>query len=458
MRASLAVPASRVPSPGTPSRLAQTASRYRWHVCGLLFFAATINYIDRQVVAVLKPTLQQQFGWSELDYGDIVLAFQLAYAIGLAAGGRVMDRLGTRRGFALAILLWSVAAIAHAWALRVGMVLAPALMVVGFSYSASVAGFIGVRFALGLGEAGNFPAAVKAVAEWFPRRERAFAVGLFNAGTNVGALVAPLATAWLTLAFGWKSAFVATGALGFVWLAWWWRTYQPPERHPRVTPSELAMIRGDAQEPTVQLPWRALVHHRQAWAFASAKFITDPIWWVYLFWIPDFLHRNHGLDLASLGAPLVVIYLMADAGSIVGGWLSSAFITRGLTVNAARKTTMAICCVAVMPIVFAATTPDLWVAVGLIGLAAAAHQGWSSNVYTITSDMFPRSAVGSVVGFGGMAGAVGGMLVARATAALLDATGSYVPVFWVAAAAYPVALLVIHGLAPRLRPAHIEAA
>jgi len=417
-----------------PTGASTHASRIRWYVCGLLFLAATINYLDRQVVSVLKPTLQQEFGWTELDYGDIVFAFQLAYAIGLVAGGRVIDRLGTRRGLALAMLVWSAAAVAHAWALAFGPVASAGLKLAGLVYSAPVAGFIAARFALGLGEASYFPAAVKAIAEWFPRRERALATGLFNAGTNVGAILAPIVTAWITVAFGWPWAFVATGSLGFALAALWWGTYRAP-----------ASVEAD-----VSLPWSAVVPRRQTWAFAIGKFATDPIWWVYLFWIPDFLHRNHGLDLTSLGAPIVVIYVMADAGSIGGGWLSSALIKRNWTVNAARKTAMAICALAVVPIVFAARAQNLWVAVILIGLAAAAHQGWSSNLYTLTSDMFPPAAVGSVVGFGSMAGAIGGMLIAKVTASLLDVTGSYVPVFLIAACAYPAALAAIHLLAPRL--------
>jgi len=440
----------------SPERAGSRVGRFRWYVCGLLFAAATVNYVDRQVVAVLKPTLQQEFGWSELDYGDIVLAFQLAYAIGLAIGGRIIDRLGTRTGFTIAILLWSAAAVAHAGALAFGPVLAVSFGAVGLVYSPSVAGFIGARFALGLGEAGNFPAAVKAVAEWFPQRERAFATGIFNAGTNVGALLAPPAVAWITLAYGWRWAFVATGALGFVWLVFWLWTYQPPDTHPRVSSSELAYILSDPAEAPVAVSWRAVVPHRQTWAFAVAKFLTDPIWWVYLFWIPDFLHRNHGLDLTTIGPPIVVIYLMADVGSIGGGWLSSTLIRRGWTVNAARKSVMALCALAVVPIVFAAGASDLWVAVALVGLAAAAHQGWSSNLYTLTSDMFPRAAVGSVVGFGGMAGAVGGMLIAKLTAVLLELTGSYVPVFAIAACAYPAALVAVHVLVPRLETAGLE--
>jgi ACS family hexuronate transporter-like MFS transporter len=428
----------------------------RWVICALLFFAATINYVDRQVIGLLKPTLQAQFGWSEIDYADIVLAFQLAYAVGFLLAGRLMDRLGVRVGFALAIIVWSLAAMAHAEAEAFGGIASAVLAIAGLTYSVSVAGFIFARFALGLGESGNFPAAIKVVAEWFPKRERALATGLFNSGTNVGALITPLVVPWITIAWGWYWAFVATGALGFLWLAWWWISYRPPESHPRVSASELAYIRSDPPEPMVRVPWSTLLKHRQTWAFAIGKFLTDPVWWLYLFWIPDFLNRNHGLDLTSLGPPLVAIYLVADVGSIGGGWLSSTLMKRGISLNAARKTAMLTCAIAVLPIAFAAGARELWVAVAIISLAAAAHQGWSANLFTLASDTFPRHAVGSVVGLGGMAGAVGGMLIAKLTGYILEATGSYVPVFLIAASAYLVGLAVIHALVPRLEPARLD--
>jgi ACS family hexuronate transporter-like MFS transporter len=428
----------------------------RWVICALLFFAATINYIDRQVIGLLKPTLQAQFGWTEIDYADIVLAFQLAYAIGLLMAGRLMDRLGARTGFAVAIVVWSLAAMAHAEAEVFGTIAGGVLAIAGLTYTASVAGFIVARFALGLGEAGNFPAAIKVVAEWFPKRERALATGLFNSGTNVGALMTPLVVPWITITWGWYWAFVATGALGFLWLAWWWFAYRAPEQHRGVSASELAYIRSDPPEPAVRVPWKTLLKHRQTWAFALGKFLTDPVWWLYLFWIPDFLNRNHGLDLTSLGPPLVAIYLVADVGSIGGGWMSSFLMKRGTSLNAARKIAMLTCAVAVLPIAFAAGARDLWVAVTLISIAAAAHQGWSANLFTLTSDTFPRQAVGSVVGLGGMFGAVGGMMIAKLTGYILQATGSYVPVFLIAASAYLIALAVIHLLVPKLEPARLE--
>ena len=441
--------------PGATTTPLVAGGHFRWIVCALLFFAATVNYVDRQVIGILKPTLQQEFGWSEIDYADIVFAFQLAYAIGLLLAGSVVDRIGARRGFIVAIVLWSVAAMAHAEATAFGPAVAAVLSVVGLTYSASVAGFIAARFLLGLGEAGNFPASIKVVAEWFPKRERAFATGLFNSGTNIGALVTPLVVPWITLTWGWYWAFVATGAIGLLWLLAWIPLYYEPERHPRVSASELAYIRSDPPESIAPVPWRAVLPHRQTWAFMIGKFLTDPVWWLYLFWVPDFLNRNHGIDLRLVGPPLVVIYLVADVGSIGGGWLSSNLIKRGWSVNAGRKTAMLVCAAAVLPMMFASGARDLWVAVALISVAAAAHQGWSANLFTLVSDTFPRQAVGSVVGIGGMAGAVGGMLIAKLTGYLLQLTGSYVPVFLIASFAYLTALAIIHLLVPRLEPARV---
>lgn len=434
----------------------ERAGYVRWGVCALLFFAATVNYVDRQVIGILKPTLQQQFGWSEIDYADIVFAFQLAYAIGLLLAGRVIDRIGTRAGFALAIIIWSVAAMAHAEALAFGPAVAGLLGLIGLTYAPSVAGFIAARFALGIGEAGNFPAAIKTVAEWFPKRERALATGIFNGGTNIGAVVTPLVVPWITLTYGWYWAFVVTGALGFFWLVAWWLFYDAPETHRRVKRAELDLIKSDPIEPTVRVPWASLLRYRQTWAFAIGKFLTDPVWWLYLFWVPDFLNRNHGVNLAAVGLPLIIIYLVADVGSIGGGWLSSSLIKRGWTVNAARKTAMLVSALAVVPMIFAAEASNMWVAVALISLAASAHQAWSCNIFTLSSDMFPRQAVGSVVGIGGMAGAVGGMLIAKLTGALLEFTGSYVPVFLIAGSAYLIALAIMHLLVPRLEPAELK--
>jgi ACS family hexuronate transporter-like MFS transporter len=410
--------------------------RYRWRICALLFAATTLNYLDRQVLGVLAPDLTRMFGWSEVDYGYIVTAFQAAYALGLLSAGAIIDKLGTRIGYALTISIWSLAAMSHALA-------------------GSVLGFAAARFLLGLGEAGNFPSAIKTVAEWFPRRERAFATGIFNAGSNVGAILAPLLVPIIAVTFGWRAAFLFTGVLSATWLVTWLIIYRSPAQHPALSPGELAHIRSDADEPSAPVPWAQILRYRQAWAFAAAKFMTDPIWWFFLFWLPKFLNSEYGLTLTGLGPPLIAIYLMADVGSIAGGWIAGRFIKRGWSVNRARKGAMLLCALAVVPIVFAANTTSLWVAVALIGLATAAHQGWSANVFTLTSDMFPRHAVGSVVGIGGFAGAVGGMLISTFTGFLLESTGSYVPVFIMAGSAYLLALAVVHVLAPGLEPARL---
>lgn len=460
----------------TESSGTRSVGHFRWVICALLFFAATVNYIDRQVIGILKPTLAAEFGWTEIDYGWIVFSFQTAYAIGLLVVGGLMDRLGTKNGFSFSIVVWSVAAMAHAWALGIGMLLLPVFTPIinavvggvnavitrlGFAewsivLTASVVGFMIARFALGLGEAGNFPASIKTVAEWFPKKERALATGIFNAGTNVGALATPLLVPVIVAYWGWYEAFIITGLIGFVWLAFWLVIYKRPEEHPRLSKEELEFIQSDPAEPVVKVPWKRLFPHRQTWAFAIGKFLTDPIWWVYLFWLPDFLNKQHGLDLKNFGLPLAVIYIIADVGSVGGGYISSAMIKRGWSINRSRKTAMLICALAVVPIVFASITSNLWVAVLLIGIAAAAHQGWSANIFTTASDMFPKQAVGSVVGIGGMAGAVGGMFIAKIVAYILDTTGSYVPIFALAASAYLVALLVIHVLAPKLEPAKLE--
>ena len=416
---------------------ATPGGRYRWRICAMLLAATTINYIDRQVLGVLAPFLQETFSWSEIDYGYIVTAFQAAYAIGLLCAGAVIDRLGTRIGYAIAIAIWSVAAMSHALA-------------------ASVVGFMIARFFLGLGEAGNFPAAIKTVAEWFPRRERAFATGIFNSGSNIGAIVAPMMVPVVAAAWGWQSAFLVTGVLSMAWLATWLLWYRAPEQQPKLAAAELQWIRSDPPEQAVKVPWSRIVRHRQAWAFVAAKFMTDPIWWFFLFWLPKFLHSQYGLTLTGLGLPLIAIFVMADIGSIGGGWLAGRFIRRGWSVNKARKGAMLVCALCVVPIIFAARAENLWVAVALIGLATAGHQGWSANVFTLTSDMFPRHAVGSVVGMGGFAGAVGGMMIATFIGFLLQSTGSYVPVFLMAGSAYLAALLVVHLLAPRLEPARLD--
>ncbi len=338
---------------------------FRWVICGLLFLAATVNYIDRQVIGILKPTLQHEFNWTETDYANIIFAFQLAYAVGFVFAGRVIDWLGTKRGFAVAIIIWSLAAIGHAEAPAVGAALAPVVAFFGAGFSTSVIGFAAMRLLLGLGEAGNFPAAIKTVAEWFPRSERALSTGIFNSGTNIGALVTPLVVPYITITYGWYWAFILTGVIGFAWLALWLALYAPAATHPRLSSAERAYIAGGGLEDTARaLPWRQIVPHRQAWAFAMGKFLTDPVWWLYLFWIPDFLNRNYGVNLTQMGPPLVVIYLMADVGSVAGGWLSSWLIGRGWAVNRARKTAMLCMALAVVPplgLMTAATVVPAWV-------------------------------------------------------------------------------------------------
>jgi ACS family hexuronate transporter-like MFS transporter len=339
---------------------------------------------------------------------------------------------------------------------RFGPAAAVLLGTVGLTYSASVAGFILVRFVLGLGESGNFPAAIKTVAEWFPQRERAFATGLFNAGTNIGAVITPMTVPFITARFGWYWAFILTGMLGFGWLVAWLVVYERPDRHPRLKAAERAYITADPVVPATHMPWASLFGYRQTWSFALAKFLTDPIWWMYLFWLPDFFSRTYGLSLLQLGPPIIVIYVVADIGSVGGGWLSSSLIRRGWSVNAARKTAMLICAIAVVPIVAAASIHSMWGAVALISLATAAHQGWSANLFTLATDMFPRQAIGSVVGLGGFAGAVGGMLIAKLVGYVLQMTGSYTTVLLIAGVAYLTALAVVHILTPKLEPVRLE--
>lgn len=430
---------------GTPAFIESesgTGSRsgyWRWIICGLLFFAATVNYVDRQVIGLLKPTLQRDLHWNEIDYSNIIFVFQLAYATGFLVFGRIIDWLGTRKGFSFAVIVWSVAAMAHAAA-------------------RSVLGFSIVRAGLGLGEGGNFPASIKTVAEWFPKKERALATGIFNAGTNVGVLVASVVVPWITIHYGWRRAFLVTGSLGFIWVVLWLAFYRSPEKHPRVLRAELAYIRSDPAESQTKVAWRKLLPHRQTWAVAIGKFMTDPIWWLYLFWVPDFLNKTHGITLVNVGLPLVVIYVAADFGSIGGGWISSALIKRRWSLNAARKMAMFICACGVVPIVFAARASNTWVAVGLVALAASSHQGWSANLYTLASDMFPRRTVGSVIGIAGMSGAVGGMLIAKIVGYILQWTGSYYLIFLIAGSAYLVALGVIHMIVPKLEPVRLEEA
>ena len=417
-------------------RPAAAIGRYRWVIVALLFAAMVINYVDRQTIGLLKGDLSRQFGWSEANYADLVFWFQAAYAVSYLGFGRIVDRIGARWGFGLAFLIWQGAHLAHAAARSLG-------------------GFIGVRLLLGIGEGGGFPGGIKAVAEWFPKKERALATGLFNAGTNIGAIVTPLVIPAVTLAWGWRAAFVVTGLVGLIWLPVWLLVYRPPQRHPRVSAAELAHIESDPPDPARTIPWGRLIGKRETWAYALGKFLIDPIWWMFLFWLPDFLHKRHGLDLSSFGPPLVAIYLLSDLGSVAGGWLSSRMIRAGASINRARKTTMLICALAATPVAFAANIDSLWIAVAIIGLATAAHQGFSANLYTLPGDVFPRAAVGSVVGIGGMLGAVGGMLMSKYAGWVLDRIGSYAPIFAIAGSAYLAALLVIQLLTPKMEPVEV---
>jgi len=412
--------------------LDQKPTMIRWWICALLFFATTINYIDRQVFAILAPQLQTEIGWSEIEYGYIVTAFQLTYAIGLLLVGKLIDFLGTKKGFILSIIVWSLAAMAHALA-------------------RTPFGFGVARLALGLGESGNFPSAIKTISEWFPRKERALATGIFNSGSNIGAIVAPLLVPIIALNFGWQAAFIITGLLGFIWLFFWLRLMNRPEEHPGINAAELDLIKADTEE-NLEKPtsiWK-IIRTRKVWAIAIGKFLTDPIWWFFLYWLPKFLNSTYGLKLDKIGLPLIVAYLIADVGSIGGGWLSSHFLQMGWSINAARKTTLLICAIMVVPIYWASGIDDLWPAVILIGLGMAAHTGWSANMYTLATDFFPKKDMGTVVGFIGMAGAVGGMLMASATGHLLEATGSYKILFVIAASMYGIALVIIHLLVPNI--------
>lgn len=406
-------------------------TRYRWVVVALLFAATAINYVDRQMIGVLKPTLSAEMAWSETDYANIVFWFQAAYAVGYLGFGRIVDLVGARFGYAIAVVIWTIAHMAHGGV-------------------HSVTQFAMARFGLGVGESGNFPAGIKAVTEWFPQKERAFAIGLFNAGANIGAIVTPLLVPWLTVAYGWRVAFYATGIFGVLWLIAWLALYRKPEAHKKISAEELAYIRQDPADPVQPIGWGRLITVRETWAYAIGKFCIDPIWWFFLFWLPGYLGTRYGLDLLSFGPPLVAIYLLSDLGSVAGGWMSGRLMKAGKSVNAARKLTMLLCACAVLPVFFAQSIDNLWVAVLIIGIATAAHQAFSANLYTLPSDLFPRGAVGSVVGIGGTVGAMGGMAMAKYAGYVLDSIGSYTPLFAVAASAYFVALAAVHLLSPRL--------
>lgn len=409
---------------------------YRWIICALLFFATTINYVDRAVLGVLAPTLRTEIGWTDQEYGYISAAFTLAYAIGFIFAGWFIDKVGTRLGYALYLTIWSLAAAAHALV-------------------RSAFGFGIARFALGIGESGNFPAAIKTVAEWFPKKERALATGIFNAGSNVGAILAPLVVPWIALNWGWQEAFIITGLAGLIWIIFWLPVYSRPAEHPKLSKTELAHIESDPPDPPAKIPWLRLLPLKQTWAFATGKFLTDAIWWFYLFWFPLFMNDRFGVDLRTIGIPMIIVYLLADVGSVAGGWFSSFLLKRNWTVNGARKTAMLVCALLILPVAIAPHVSGQWIAVILIGIAAAAHQGFSANIFTTTSDMFPRKAVGSVVGIGGFAGAMGGFFMNLGAGWLKENTGSYEIMFAIAGVVYLVALLIMHLLVPKLEPAKL---
>jgi ACS family hexuronate transporter-like MFS transporter len=424
--------------------MSERAYRYRWLVCALLFFATTVNYIDRQILSLLKPILDDELKWSNTQFGEVNAAFQGAYAVGLLSFGYLVDRFGTKVGYAISIAAWSAAAIGHA---AVG----------------SVTGFVRARVALGLGEGGNFPSAIKAVALWFPRKERALATALFNSGTNVGAIVAPAIIPSIADAWGWRSAFVAAGGVGLLWLALWIPFYEIPERARRLHATELAYIQGDREvEHSSKMSWGSLLKYRQTWAFVAAKFLTDPVWWFFLIWLPDFFKKTRGLDIKHSWVHLVLIYSLVTVLSIAGGWLPSYLLRKGYTQSRARKTGMFVFATLVLPILAVTFVGD-WTAVLLIGLAGAAHQAWSANLFTSVSDVFPKRAVASVVGLGGMAGSCGGILFPLYSGKLLDrfqATGNitagYAVLFGICGSAYLIAFAINHALAPRFDALEVD--
>lgn len=418
----------------------QNIGNYRYRILGLLIFATTINYFDRSLIGVMAPTLEKMFEWTNSDYANIMISFKVAYAIGLLTMGGIIDRIGTKKGYTLSIIIWSIFGMLHA------------LVRPGFS----VIGFAAARFGLGIGEAGNFPAAIKTTAEWFPKKDRAFATGLFNAATSIGAIAAPFVIGWIVHENGknWQIPFLITGVLSTIWVILWLRTYKKPEVHPNVTKEELAYIQEDSEvENEEKLPWKSVLNKRQTWAFSIAK-ITDAVWWFYLFWGAKFLADSFGVNIKNIALPFFIIYILADVGSVLGGYLSGALMRKGWTVNKARKRTLLICALIILPVSFVAFTESKWVAVFLIGLAAAGHQAWSANVFTLVSDVFPKKATASVVGIGGMVGMIAGILADMVLGSVLDSAGNsgYFWAFLIAGSLYLTVLGIVHLLMPRMTP------
>ncbi len=423
--------------------------KYRWTILSLVFFATTVNYLDRQVISLLKDDyLQPLFHWSETDYANIIVVFQILYAVGMLGAGWVIDKIGTKLGYALSLAIWSLASIGHAFA-------------------RSTVGFMAARGLLGVSESGNFPAAIKTVAEWFPKKERALATGLFNSGSNVGAIIAPLTVPLIAISFGWQWAFIITGAIGLIWLIFWLVVYEIPSKHKKLTKQEFEYIHSDKDEVSnnvEKVKWFKLLAYRQTWAFVIGKFLTDPIWWFYLFWLPSFLFQQYGMSQTDLALPIALVYTMTTFGSVFGGWFSGALINKGWPVYKARRTAMLVFALAVLPVVSAQALGQYshWYAILIVGLAASAHQAWSANIFTTASDMFPKKAVASITGLGGMAGGVGGILIAKLAGALLDyykalnsiTTGYYI-MFIVCGLAYLTAWIIFNILAPKMKRVEI---
>ncbi len=452
----------------------QAIGKYRWTICALLFFATTVNYLDRQVLSLLAPQLSNEFKWSNSDYANITAVFQFVYAISMLFAGRIIDKLGTKAGFVWAIVIWSIGAIMHAYSIYIGSAISNALTWVGLAaVPVSIAGFMISRAVLAFGESGNFPAAIKATAEYFPKSERSYATGIFNSGANVGAILAPLTVPWIASEWGWQTSFILIGAIGFIWMFFWLIFYDRPEKQKRLSREEFVYISTNDDEPAdktglhpaaeldSKIPWFKLLSYKQTWAFAFGKFMTDGVWWFFLFWLPKYLAAQYGITGEDIMLPLAVLYSMTMFGSIGGGWFPMYFIRRGYNPYDGRMKAMLI--IALFPLIVLAAQPfgyiSYWVPVILIGIGASAHQAWSANIFTTVSDMFPKKAVGSVVGIGGMAGGIGGVLISLAGGALFDhykALGhietGYSIMFAFCALAYLIAWIVMKALVPKYRP------
>jgi ACS family hexuronate transporter-like MFS transporter len=451
--------------------MVKAVGRYRWTICSLLFFATTVNYLDRQVLSLLAPSLSKEFSWSNTDYANITAVFQFIYAISMLFAGRIIDKLGTKAGFALAIIIWSLGAVMHAYSIPVGTTLSKILGWIGLAaVPVSVLGFMASRAVLAIGESGNFPAAIKATAEYFPKKERSFATGIFNSGSNVGAILAPLTVPWIALNWGWQSAFLIIGVIGFLWLLFWVWLYNKPSNQKRLSARELEYINSDSgdtiaadEQPgaKARVPWFKLLGYRQTWAFVFGKFMTDGVWWFFLFWLPKYLFAQYGMEGTAIMLPLAVLYSMTMFGSIGGGWFPVYFIRKGYTPYDGRMKAMLI--IALFPLLILLAQPlggsTFWIPVFFIGIGASAHQAWSANIFTTVSDMFPKKAVGSVTGIGGMAGGIGGVLISKLGGALFDhykALGhietGYTIMFAICAVAYIIAWVVMKALVPKYKP------